>query len=172
MSTHLPAANIHHSSPGRLRLKIFSRKNVQSWFTEAEQTLHKKPGVSLVRGNHVTASLLITYDPTTSEAELLEFCREQKLCDLSNTSTAVETVAESIERLFAQGQTRLLDVSHEHLDLRSLSLMGLVSLAMLQLARGRTLPPALNLIWSAMQLLNVPEIRHSSDKPISTPEDS
>src|SRR5262252_4608817 len=60
---------IRHALPGRLRLQL--PRLTRDVFDRVERALSQVQGVRTVRGNTLTASVLILYDPTATEQQSL-----------------------------------------------------------------------------------------------------
>lgn len=58
----LPHAKIEHRIPGRMRLRIHTRRRDAGFFERAVAFLAGEPGVRTVRANPHTASLLVEYE--------------------------------------------------------------------------------------------------------------
>lgn len=77
-----------HSVPGRLRVKTPQVKGDEARAEEVRRMLLAIEGVSDIRVNTVTGSILVEYDPDrVSHSEFLEALREGELFDASKAMT-------------------------------------------------------------------------------------
>jgi hypothetical protein len=136
MSGRPPLAAVAHRRVGRARLRFLDQRNHAAFFRTLAGRLSLLPTVSRVDARPLTGSVIIYYRGSWP------------------------AFAESVERagLFviergkaeSAGAARALPVTAQ----ASLALAGgHLALAAWQLARGRTLPPALTLVWYAGMLV-------------------
>jgi hypothetical protein len=148
MTEPLPVAEIVHEMPGRARLRISSRRGDASFFTAIAAGLSAHPGVSKVDFAALTGSLVIQH-----------------------TGPLEEIVAASEKaELFRVGEAEVTAAAAPHelpklpVDPKLAIAAGLGAIALWQLAKGKTLPPALTLVWYAARLAGLGVGAHSLDE--------
>ena len=148
----LPAAHLHHATPGRARIRVSSKRGQASYFSDVEQRLARLPGVASVGVNHRTGSVLVHH--TTSVDELLAAAEGEELFRvveaLGQASVSVPDALTDHLRTFDQ---RLRSLTGGDLDLRTLSLCTLLGLGVVETVRGNIASPATTLFWYAASLL-------------------
>ena len=141
-----PAAHVGHSVPGRLRIKVPSKRSDAVYFAGIQDELSGCPGVLKVEVNALTGSVLLVHagEPDT----VGRFGEERDLFRLAAAPPSPplrERVSDSVARLNG-GISLLLGGP---VDWRTCAVLGLVGLGLVQLARGQILAPAVTLLWYA-----------------------
>lgn len=135
MPVAMTLAEIEHSLPGRLRLRVRAKRGDRRFFDQTAAALAALHGVRAVRGNPVTASLLIEHDG--DEAAVLASARERHLFETAPPTRAA--VPRSGSAVAGERSVAPLD----------LAALGLGAAGLLQLARGRVLGSASENLWNA-----------------------
>lgn len=145
-STPLPLAEIAHLLPGRLRLRIPSRRGDAPFFAEIAARMARLAGVRAVRANLRTASLLIEHDGPADA--LARSASEQRVLEIVPAAPAPTRAQQYSGRLAA-------------LPPLSVAAAGLAGLGLYQMARGEMLGSASENFWMAFRtyaLLGRPQI--------------
>jgi hypothetical protein len=149
-----------HAVSGRTRLKIPSRRGEAAYFAQVAERLTECPGVVQVRVNSRTASVLISHQAPFDN--IAAFAAEEALFALAGESLHQFLSRYTSENL--QWLDELLGLaSNGSLDLRSMLIISLVGLSLLQIARGQILLPATSLLWYAGHLLDL-KVSPSDDR--------
>jgi hypothetical protein len=133
-STPLPIAEIEHRLPGRLRLRLASRRGDAAFFASVAERLARLPGVRSLRANPRTGSILIEHD---GAAEALgELAKEQGLLQIASPAPPPR---------WSGGE------GHRTARVQPLSLAaaGLAGLGLYQAARGRLVGSGTGTLWKA-----------------------
>ena len=135
MADRLPIAEIMHLMPGRARLRIVERRGDGAFFASVATGLSTIKGVQKVEVQPFTGSILI-----------------QHRSSLECISTAAREA-----RLFqlGDGQGDRATTPAQAINPRVLVGLGLGSLAIWQLTKGKIMPPAITLAWYASNLLGL-----------------
>jgi len=134
--TGMPQAQIEHELPGRLRLRIPSRRGDRTFFEAAGQRIAAMPGVRSIHANPLTGSLLVGHG--TSTDAIASFARERGLFDLPSSET-LPARREPVRRTPPAGLPAPL----------SLAAAGLAGAGLYQAARGQVLGSASENLWNA-----------------------
>ena len=132
----LPAAYIEHELPGRLRLRVPSRRGHRGFFADAGQHIAGMAGVHRVQANPLTGGLLVEHAADT--AAVAAFAREHGLFDLRSRAVAPRT-----RGVVPAGAPSVLP--HP----MSLAALGLAGAGVVQFARGQVLGSASESLWNA-----------------------
>jgi hypothetical protein len=157
-------ASVTHELPGRTRLKIYSRRGNTEYFRGIGQRLSGCPGVIWLRANPRTASLLIGHAVPFSQ--IAAFAKEQELFLLAANKvnrrrrSPYRQVVENLEQV----NVRFTRFTHGQWDTRSVLLIAILGLSVVQTARGQILVPAMALWFQALDLL-VKNIKHLDSEP-------
>lgn len=141
-------AQISHVLPGRVRLKIPSRRGDPAFFAETAQRLEQCDGVNEVRATPVTASLLIMH--ATSLEAIAAWASQQQLFSLRSGPAAAGSQPRphdpAIWRTMRPAAPDLQKQQDRRARIVSTSLVGLGAL---QTIRGQIFAPAITLFWYA-----------------------
>jgi hypothetical protein len=147
-----PLAHIAHSTIGRTRVRIPSKRGDEAYFGRIRDWLSALPGVGDVRINPRTASVLILHeasDPMMFRAELAS----GQVFELGDGEAPYEALLDRAAGELDRLDERLLGLTRGGLDvpggLFTLFLVG----AMVQAGRGQVLGPASSLLWYAYEIL-------------------
>lgn len=132
----LPLAQVEHRLPGRLRLRVVSRRDDAAWFERAAAGLAADPAVRAVRANPGTASLLVEHDG--DEPTVLAAASARGLFDASPRPTPVARPTPAAPPSPATALPGL-----------EMAAAGFVAAGALQLVRGRVVGSATENLWNA-----------------------
>ncbi|WP_455281525.1 HMA2 domain-containing protein [Cupriavidus necator] len=140
-------AQLSHVLPGRLRVKVPTRRHDAAYFEELVRRLSECDGVDEVSVNPMTSSVLIIH--STSDDAVAAYALQQGLFRLrldrtaSNSRIVARPVSDSAPRLFTGDQ---MSESDRRAGMLSASL---ASLGVLQTLRSQIMVPAISLLWYA-----------------------
>lgn len=148
----LPAAHLSHTTAGRARIRIPSKRGETGYFLSLKQQLSICPGVNELVANSQTGSMLITH--TVSMGEIAEYAERHGLFQLDSGSAnrsfpVIVEISDSFKTL-DKGVNKL---SGGGIDIASLAFLGLISMAIAQMRKGHILPPGITLLWYALSIL-------------------
>ena len=133
-SMPLPLAELVHQLPGRLRLRVDSRRGDSAFFADMAKRVAGMAGVRAVRANPRTGSLLIEHDGAADA--LVRSASEQGVLRIAAPAPrAVRTTVRS---------RRVIPVRP-----LSVAAVGLAGLGLYQAGRGRFLGSATENFWNA-----------------------
>jgi len=144
-----PRARIVHRLPGRLRLKVPEKRRDTAWFTEIVGRLEQVSGVEQVEISPLSGSMLIRYDPNEPLEQRL---RQNGLIQIENPAAPSSPVVDTLADVISRSDQALERRTGGKASLRTLLILVLVALAIVQTLRGRILTPAISLLWFAMVL--------------------
>lgn len=131
----LPEAHIEHELPGRLRLRIPSRRGNRGYFVGASQRIAGLTGVRRVQANPLTGGLLVEHAVGT--AAVADFARGHGLFDVRPRATP------PARAMVPAGAPPALP------DPMSVAALGLAGAGVVQLARDQALGSASESLWNA-----------------------
>ena len=146
---NLDNARVRHLLPGRVRLKVPARHRDAAFFDDAARRLAQCAGVTEVRANPLTGSLLVFH--TTTLQAINAYASQHGLFFLRALAAATADVSDDTapprRRGRAAGAPR---IAIEQADRRALALSAsLAGLGTLQTMRGELMAPAATLFWYA-----------------------
>ncbi len=144
-------AELAHMCSGRTRLVVRERKGERAFFEQLCDAVLALEGITEVEGRTLTGSLIITHpdiegvDVITAveAAGLLEVLPETPPRDPADEFGAWKNW---LEEIVGQGSGRAL-------SLNTITAIGFLLIALIQIQRGQQMPPAATALWYAISLL-------------------
>jgi len=158
-NTDLPKAFIKHQMPGRVRLKISSKRGDERYFEELAEAFAECDAIKQLQINPPTASVLVEHG-TNSFVEIVTFATNAGLFTVAEGEEAELMAMEhsSIASLSSLAAShldhKLADLSTGRVDVRSILFVSFVGLAVHEATKGHVMAPASTFLWRALQLLN------------------
>jgi len=150
------SAYVIHALPGRVRVKIPSKRGDAAYFARLEAELIRCEGVASARSNQRAASVLIAYAGAGGLTGIADFARRKQLFNLQpehqvpKQQSIKECAAAQMEFL-----DRLMNTgSRGRVDLPSAFFLLFLVLGLRQMWRGEIMQPAIPLLWRAMEILS------------------
>jgi hypothetical protein len=143
-----PAATIACAARGRTRFRIRSRRLDEAYFSRLERELGAAPEVERVHVNPITASVLVHH--RGEAGALSRYAAERELFELS---TLLERPDDLLRQQASALDRQLQELSGRSLDLRSVALVLLMTVGVVQLLRREIAAPAVTVFWYAAALL-------------------
>jgi Heavy metal associated domain 2 len=143
-------AHVAHSVAGRTRLRVHNRHHDRAFFHDLENRLARFPQVQSLETNPRTGSVLVHH--SGSAFDLLMLAAEAGLGEMIDFEPP-EPVASQLQSQFALLDEIVQRATEGRLDLSTLAIFGLFTLAGIQLVRGNQPVIAVTLIWYAAELL-------------------
>lgn len=147
----LASGHVVHDSRARLRIKIPARRGAEAYFVALAERLGKCPGVRSVRGNPLTASVLVLHETTTGA--IAEFAEREGLFRLTGNPGSPPPLLARVSEQFRGMDAALRACSGGYLDAAGLAFLALMALAVYQLRYGAALPSATTLFWYGVTLM-------------------
>ena len=151
------AAQIVHSVPGRMRIRVPAMRGNDDFFQRAAGHLARLEGVTQAQANSRTASILLLHVGVSSqtvgewaEREALFSLAAQDQAQRGKGVTPWEAASWSMDSMDAG----LKAATSGFLDVRSVVFVGLVAMAVRQISKGNFMAPAATLLWYALELVN------------------
>jgi hypothetical protein len=141
----MPEALLVHDAHGRARLRVPELKRRSERLERITSRLREHPGVDRVESSPVTASVVLYHRVPVEE--ILAFAKSEGLFEVRDTcpTSLIDCIKGVDQRLrrFSLGRT----------DLAQVGALALLVGAVVQIFRGRYLPPATSLLNQAITLL-------------------
>jgi hypothetical protein len=162
----LAAAAIAHSAHGRTRFKIPARRRDEDYFSTVERELRSAPDVAGVEVNPITGSVLVHH-----RGPIEAVCAFAENNRLFRASATPERPHDLLLQQASSVNSQLQQLTANSLDLRSLALVLLLSIGLVQLLRGQFAAPALTVFWYAATLYTLSERdAGSSSRSVAEPD--
>lgn len=154
----LEQAILVHWADARMRLRIPGRRKDRAYIEALARWTGGVPGVTGCTGNAVTGSLLLWYGAEFSLTAFVAAAAEQGWFDLPIPPVRTSPLLLPSDPL---SLARLASATTRN-TYQPLMFSTLLGLGLVQTARGQLLPPALTLLWYALEL--VQEGEHCSPR--------
>lgn len=135
----IPEAVISHATPGRLRIKVASRKGDDAYFSALRARFINFQGVRQVEANALTGSLLVIHD--TDLKSVGAFAEQHSLFKL-NKSAGAPAFSTNVARAFGDFDRRIKRLTSNELDVGGVAFMTLLVLGIYEIGRGNFAAPA------------------------------
>lgn len=136
---------VAHRIPGRMRLRIPGKRGDAHYFEQFSEACRRIDEVATVRANPATASVIV--ELAGSDDQFLNQLQER--CDVRIDQTAVSgTSPNMLDRAAPPKPIHL--VTGREISPMFMMAAALVTLGVVQLARGKILAPSVTLLWYAM----------------------
>jgi hypothetical protein len=150
------SASVKHRAPGRMRLQVSEEDFNQVRLQDAVLALRRSPNLRRVQGNPVTRTILIEAE---SDAELdtaLEEVAEAQVIHLRTVTQAEhpESLHQSWNRMTGKADHFLQELSDGRVDVRTAVVIGLATLGIGQMTRGKFLPAGMTMLIYAAGLMD------------------
>ncbi|MBP1151456.1 MULTISPECIES: HMA2 domain-containing protein [unclassified Methylocaldum] len=153
------SAFVVHELAGRLRLRIPEKRNDSAFFAALAERLAECPGVTSVKLNAFTGSVLLLHAAETSAIDVARYAEQAALFSVKPLSaTPVRTLGQHATKGLNAFDRSLTTASGGLVDLQSAFFLLLVGLAVYQARRGQILVPAVSMLWEAISLVGSDKI--------------
>lgn len=152
----LPEAHVRHSIPGRIRLRIPSKKGDPYFFGEMYKQLSLCEGIRRVEVNSMTGSILIIHDVAIET--IAAFSRQNNLFTIEEPKRfgvrGRETyLARKISETFRAVNHKVVVSTGGFANIADLLVLALIGLSVYQISKGNFIAPAwYTALWYAMNI--------------------
>lgn len=158
----IPEARITHEIPGRMRMRIASRKGDHQFFSALKDRLAALDGIVNVETNSLTGSILLFHH--MEKGALAAFASDNALFSMQSPSVRAEPLSATVVRSFQQIDQQLISSTGGELDLPSLSFLLLLCMGAYEIIRGNFVAPAwYTAFWYAFSIVSRAHSRGSSE---------
>ncbi len=123
-----PRAYVSHSLKTRTRLSVPAKRKSEEFFTKIRKELSQLEGVSKIHTTPTTGSILVYHHADVEVDDIKRFCSDKDILVIEAKEPEPE------------------------FDIAQLGILGMFGLALMQVFRGRMLPPAYTLVRDALEI--------------------
>jgi Heavy metal associated domain 2 len=163
----LAVAAIAHAAHGRTRFKVPARRRDEEYFSIVERELRSAPDVVGVEVNPITGSVLVHH-----RGPVEAVCGFAEKRQLFQANAAPDRPHDLLRQRASLVDSQMRHATGHSLDLRSLALVLLMGIGLVQLLRGQFAAPALTVFWYAATLYTLSEREADSSSRSRTTPDS
>lgn len=148
----LPAAELRHSTPGRLRLKFPEKIGDRQWFADIGKTLIDEGGFTDVVANPSTGSILLRGEKA-EPSTIASLGGELKLFDFNYKPDEKAPISKKAAEPISSFNRKLEEFTNGELNLPTVIFTALLLNGFYQVLRGRVGPlPWYSALWYAFGL--------------------
>lgn len=129
-----------HQAPGRLRIKVPSKRCDSEYFSRLEECFSGQAGVECIAVNPATGSALFTGEPDARP--IAHYGMKCGLFKLRKPKRPSHTLFDSVAATFKSGNDQLRKFTEGHIDIPSLVFLTLLGSGLYQVFRGNVSAPA------------------------------
>lgn len=147
----LSEAYVSHLTPGRLRIKILSKKGDAPFFSSLAERLSGCAGINRVEANALTGSVLFIH---TVEIEgIAGYADANHLFRLVRQKPPQSTLSRRISEAFKMMNKEVTDFTGGEIDIPGTALLSLLAMGIYQISRGNFgAIPWYTAFWYAMNI--------------------
>lgn len=149
----LVTVELVHAIPGRSRLRVREPALGGGELRQLARALSRCPGTRAATAGRRTGTLLILHRGTFTEWR--REAEQHGLLHFASATHSQPPIPTLLQRQIESGDSGVRGLSGGALDLRSLTVVALLLLALIQGLRGQVLGPASGLLWYALRVAGV-----------------
>ena len=147
----IPEAVLSHTTPGRFRLKVRSRKGDAAYFSSVKEHFAHFEGVSQVEANALTGSVLLTFGGDLKS--IGAFAEEKSLFRLKMLTPVPASMSHNVTRAFIDFDKRIKSLTGNELDVPGIAFLTLLGFGIYEIGRGNFAAPAwYTAFWYALNI--------------------
>ncbi len=147
----LPVATICHKTPGRLRVKVLSRKGDSSYFSSLAEHFSRYQGIDTLSVNAVTGSALFLHSLETQT--IAQYAEANNLFRLENPKHKAASLSSKVVKSFRDFDKKIKAFTGDELDVPGLAFLALLGMGMYQISIGNFMAPAwYTAFWYALNI--------------------
>lgn len=160
-----PVGYLVHAGPGRLRIKLPECRDDRTYFAGAVEVFQKLPGVTSVQVSPLTGGLLLHH--TGSAAALVQAATDSGLFRIDSLEPNRPPIGREVMTRLGSLNEALSAVFGRPVDIWSVAFIAFSGLALLQLARGRVMAPAITMVWYAVSAALYAQIAAATPRQVT-----
>ncbi|MGA2192354.1 MAG: HMA2 domain-containing protein [Nitrospirota bacterium] len=151
----LPKAHVGHTSKGRIRFKVPSKKGDARFFVSVKEKLEKSDKVATIEVNPVTGSILVTHN--TDDDSIIKLAEAGKTFKVDIINKPGRPKHPPVSRDMLHGfkglDEKLKSATGGELDLPSVAFLTLLGIGIYQIIKGNFAAPAwYTAFWYALNI--------------------
>jgi hypothetical protein len=154
----LPGAYICHQSPGRLRIKITSRKGNVEYFGKLQEMLTRFQTFDRLEVSRLTGSVLIV-DEHIDVDDIADYANAQQLFDLTDQKHSRSPMTTKLVSNLENLNINIRRLTAGEMDLAGILLLFLLISGLTELLRGKIqMPPWYTAFWYAFGIYKLASV--------------
>lgn len=149
----LPDAYVSHVIPGRLRVKIPSKKGDARYFDDVHKQMSGYEGIARVAVNSLTASVLVIHE--LNSRKIAAYAEQSNLFRIEDVKPFEKQtyISRKVSETFRDVNSRVIVSTKGFANVPDLVLLTLVGLSVIQISRGNFTAPAwYTALWYALNI--------------------
>jgi len=158
----LPEAIVCHSTPGRFRVKVPSRKGNAAYFSNLKDHFTHLEGVKEVEANALTGSVVFIHAADLKAISV--FAQDHSLFRLIKLESGTPALSRNVVRAFSDFDKRVKKFTGNELDVPGVAFLTLLGLGIYEIGRGNFAAPAwYTAFWYSLNIF-LKSLPHATDE--------
>ncbi|MGO9014806.1 MAG: HMA2 domain-containing protein [Dissulfurispiraceae bacterium] len=158
----IPEAIVCHSSPGRSRVKVPSRKGDAAYFSSLKDHFAHLEGVKEVEANAVTGSVVFMH--AADLKAISTFAEDHSLFRLIKLESATPALSRNVVKSFRDFDKKVKKFTGNELDVPGVAFLTLLGLGIYEIGRGNFAAPAwYTAFWYSLNIF-LKSVPHTTDE--------
>ena len=136
----IPEAIVCHSTPGRFRVRVPSRKGNTAYFSDLKDQFTHLEGVNEVEANALTGSVVFTH--TADLKAISMFAQENSLFRLIKLESGTPALSRNVVKAFSDFDKKVKRFTGNELDVPGAAFLTLLGFGIYEISRGNFAAPA------------------------------
>jgi hypothetical protein len=161
----IPEAVVCHSTPGRFRVKVPSRKGNAAYFSNVKDRFAHLEGVKEVEANALTGSVVFSH--VADLKSISTFAEEHSLFRLIKLESGTPALSRNVVKAFSDFDKRVKRFTGNELDVPGAAFLTLLGFGIYEISRGNFAAPAwYTAFWYSLNIFlkSVPHPTHVENK--------
>ncbi len=161
----IPEAIVCHSTPGRFRVKVPSRKGNAAYFSNLKDHFTHLEGIKEVEANALTGSVVFTH--TADLKAISVFAEEYSLFRLIKLESGTPALSRNVVKAFSDFDKGVKRFTGNELDVPGVAFLTLLGFGIYEISRGNFAAPAwYTAFWYSLNIFlkSVPHTKDGEDK--------
>jgi hypothetical protein len=148
----IPEAVVSHTTPGRVRVRVPSRKGDTAYFSALKEHFTHFEGVEQIEANALTSSVLLIHSADLNA--VAAFAEEQALFKLKKLRPHTSSFSSNFASAFNDFDKRVKRLTGSELDVPGVAFVTLLGFGIYEIGRGNFAAPAwYTAFWYALNIL-------------------
>lgn len=161
----IPEAIVCHSSPGRFRVKVPSRKGNTAYFSNLKDHFTHLEGVREVEANVLTGSVVFMH--LADLKSISAFAEEHSLFKLIELESGMPSLSRNVVKAFSDFDKGVKRFTGNEVDVPGVAFLTLLGFGIYEISRGNFAAPAwYTAFWYSLNIFlkSVPHTTHEENK--------
>ncbi len=158
----IPEAIVCHSTPGRFRLKVPSRRGNAAYFSSLKDNFAHLEGIGGIEANALTGSVVFVHVADLNA--ISAFAEEHSLFRLIKSDSRTPALSRNVVKSFRDFDKRIKRLTGNELDVPGVAFLTLLGFGIYEIGRGNFAAPAwYTAFWYSLNIF-LKSVPHTIDE--------